>query len=999
VFFGRDRAIDEARRRLWAAAERGTPFLLIVGASGAGKSSLARAGLIPRLITPGVVTSVGVWRIALMKPSEGRTGALAPLATALFAALPELRESDFPTPGALADHLRHGSVAAPIVRALARIGEAAQRELHTDEPLRAGLVLLVDQLEDLFAEAVSNDERAAFAESLKGLIATGKVWAIATLRADFYELMLKQPILKAMKEAGASLDLGPPGAVELAEIVRTPAAAAGFAFEVDARARALDERVLADAKTADSLPLLQFTLRQLYERRVVEDGQTRLTHAAYEALGGLQGAIAAEAERAVAGLPPKTLDALPRLLRRLAEPGRNGKSLTLREMAQADVAAEPDEIALVGALLGARILIAGTDAAGNSTLRLAHEAVFATWPRAAAVAQASREFYRVRAEVEEGLRIWREHNRPKDRLIQPGVPLAEADKLVADFGPELPGELKGYVAASLKRGRARQRMLAAAAVFFFCLTVIATGAGIWAVVAERHALAERDKATRSFKLAQQTAESLVFDIARGLRDVEGMRAESVRKILSTAAATFDLLAASSPDDLDLQRSRSVMLNEFGGTYLTLGDLAQALKSYRDGLAIAERLAKTDAANTGWQHDLGVSYEKVGDAQQAQGNRGEALTSYRESLAVADRLAKADPANTDWQRDLAVSHEKIGEVLQAQGNVAEALRSYRDSLAVFERLGMLDPSNMQPQRDLAVAYDSVGDMLKALGNPPEALTSYRDSLAIRERLAKVDPANTGWQRDLAVSYGKIGDALQAQGSRGEALTSYRDSLAVAERLAKTDPSNTEWQRDLAVSYDKIGKVLVDQGSLEEALNSYRNSVAGFERLAKVDSSNMQWQSELSRSFAKVGDVRLAQGNLGEALRSYRDSLAAWKHMAAVDPSNTQWQHDLQSSIERVGALAYRFVLAGDFTRALECVDQAISLAPDKTWFYANRAHALMYLGRVDEARVLYLRYRGEKNVQDDKSWETVVVEDFAELRSSGLSHPLMDEIEREFANLR
>ena len=55
MFFGRDRAIDEARRRLAAAAEHGTPFLLIVGASGSGKSSLARAGLIPRLTTPGVV--------------------------------------------------------------------------------------------------------------------------------------------------------------------------------------------------------------------------------------------------------------------------------------------------------------------------------------------------------------------------------------------------------------------------------------------------------------------------------------------------------------------------------------------------------------------------------------------------------------------------------------------------------------------------------------------------------------------------------------------------------------------------------------------------------------------------------------------------------------------------------------------------------------------------------------------------------------------------------
>ena len=110
---------------------------------------------------------------------------------------------------------------------------------------------------------------------------------------------------------------------------------------------ALDERLLADANTADSLPLLQFTLRQLYERRSEAGDETLLTHAAYDALGGLQGAIAAEAERAVAGLPAGAIETLPRLLRRLAEPARDGKALTLREVAQSDVAAEPAEAALV----------------------------------------------------------------------------------------------------------------------------------------------------------------------------------------------------------------------------------------------------------------------------------------------------------------------------------------------------------------------------------------------------------------------------------------------------------------------------------------------------------------------------------------------------------------------------------------------------------------------------------------------------------------------------
>jgi hypothetical protein len=67
---------------------------------------------------------------------------------------------------------------------------------------------------------------------------SGQVWLVATLRADLYELLLKQPVLKALKESGASLDLGPPGAAELGEIVRAPAGAAGFRFETYRKGRA-----------------------------------------------------------------------------------------------------------------------------------------------------------------------------------------------------------------------------------------------------------------------------------------------------------------------------------------------------------------------------------------------------------------------------------------------------------------------------------------------------------------------------------------------------------------------------------------------------------------------------------------------------------------------------------------------------------------------------------------------------------------------------------------
>jgi hypothetical protein len=120
--------------------------------------------------------------------------------------------------------------------------------------------------------------------------------------------------------------------------------------------------------------------------------------------------------------------------------------------------------------------------------------------------------------------------------------------------------------------------------------VVAIGLAGFAYWQRGVAVKERDRATRNFKLAQTTAESLVFDISQGLRDVQGMSAESVRKILETAKATFEKLAVSASDDASLQRSRSIMLNEFGETYLTLGDLEQALKVHQEAGSLAERLA-------------------------------------------------------------------------------------------------------------------------------------------------------------------------------------------------------------------------------------------------------------------------------------------------------------------------------------------------------------------------------------------------------------------------
>ena len=117
---------------------------------------------------------------------------------------------------------------------------------------------------------------------------------------------------------------------------------------------------------------------------------------------------------------------------------------------------------------------------------------------------------------------------------------------------------------------------------------------------------------------------------------------------------------------------------------TQGDLAGALKSYRDDLAIAEKLVKQDPSNANWQRELAISDERVGDVLRTQGDLAGALKSYRDDLAIAEKLVKQDPSNATWQGDLAFFYWDTGDTLaqsdpQSQSEARSMIEKGRDIL--------------------------------------------------------------------------------------------------------------------------------------------------------------------------------------------------------------------------------------------------------------------------------------------------------------------------------
>jgi tetratricopeptide (TPR) repeat protein len=374
-----------------------------------------------------------------------------------------------------------------------------------------------------------------------------------------------------------------------------------------------------------------------------------------------------------------------------------------------------------------------------------------------------------------------------------------------------------------------------------------------------------------------------------IAEIEEAHRQRLIPLLEEKAAveriSYDYAAAKATLNrvLTLDPNRVWSWIELGRLSETTGSLPRAAVAFKAALAAARR--------TGSERGESVALTDLGDVFRAQGNLPEALKSFRDGLAIRDRLAQAHPGSAGWQRELSVSYIKIGDVLVAQGNLPEALKSFRDGLAIAQQLAQADPGNTGWQRDLSVSYDRVGDVLVAQGNLPEALKAFRDGLAIAERLARADPGNAGRQRDLSVSHNKIGDVLVDQGNLPEALKSFRDGHDIFKQLAQADPGNTGWQRDLSVSYDRVGEVLKAQGNLPEALKSFRDGLAIRDRLAQADPGNAGWQRDLSVSYNNIGDVLVAQGNLPEALKALRDGLAIAEQLAQADPSNAGWQFDL------------------------------------------------------------------------------------------------------------
>ena len=432
-FFGREREAEAVRNRL-----RVQPLVAIVGPSGAGKSSFVKAGVVPGL--------PAAWAVITIRPGPAPLAALSAALCRGTGSLGPFRDGGGIDIG---EPITSGSDPVEVGRRLRRAATAARRTV----------LLVVDQLEELFTLCQDRDEQTCFAAVLAAAAGSpaDPVRIVVTLRDDF--LTRAEALAPLRHRIGQGIQLlATPGPDELERIIAGPAGRLGYVFDDPAL---VGEMVREVADAPGALPLLAFAMGELWQLR--DRHYRQLTRAAHRSLGGVVGALADHAEGLLASLPAEEQRLVREAFRVLVTAEGTRAVVARAELIHAlGDSARAERV--IERLVGGRLLVA-SDGAGGERIEVVHEALLTAWSRLVAWREEDAGNAKLRDQLRSASEQWHERGRPRGLLWRDEA-LAEYRIWRARYPGGLTATEEAFASASLRqarRGRTWRQVVVAAA--------------------------------------------------------------------------------------------------------------------------------------------------------------------------------------------------------------------------------------------------------------------------------------------------------------------------------------------------------------------------------------------------------------------------------------------------------------------------------------------------------------------------------------------------------
>jgi tetratricopeptide (TPR) repeat protein len=861
IYFGQENEIKRFENQLSSQLyQGGSRAIVILAASGSGKSSFLRAGIAPRL-----KQWTKDWIV--LPPFRPDKVPLAELASSLVSFLETPNERDEIERQLDVDPAR--AVAGLTTRVRLKAGAN-----------RASIIVAVDQAEEMFTLA-DDGARDRFLQAIKVMSGEHSAFApIFAMRSDFLD---KLQVASAQVFDFTQFLLNPFPPARIKDIIEKPAKVAGY--HIDPELVAVASREAGDEH---ALPLLAFALRALYDAHASKEIPISL--AEYKALGDpvrnltpIQNAVRQCADTAL-GIGVDALDRQndERLqpLRRAFVPhlvAVNYEGDFIRKPALWSALPEASK-PLLERLIDKRLL--QRSGKNGEKVEVAHEALLKSWPLLLGWLNAEREFLLGVQQLQQELIEYKAAPNKAEALLR-GLKLTRAENWRLNRADELSAEERNFIDASLAeaaRQRNRESMRRRWAVGLTVFAILVLSVMTYRIYNEKQLAQKNLVAAES---AINGLDQLIYASNNGLQNFVGMPLASIRATLEQTRNAVEKITNEGVETVALLNAQAGMWASFVDIYLGLGTFKDAEAAARQGLDVTQRMIEIAPNDpvviSAWAVALYKRGDVRGKGSDHEGRLADDLAAEKivKNVAVARRLL--------WLTKI-----KTAEAFSSLGKVNEALEASEEALNLAKQFAQAEGAGADARRDVAISTRVHALAKAANGDQADAAALSAKALQLRQDLVRDFPANDLLKRDYLLALADQPDGADLAAS-----------LRLAKELALKDPTNARAARDVALVQAAIGRFRRSTGA-KDAAAAFQDSANGLRELVKRDSDDAGANLDLAKAlsdWALTSSEKDADDAGAEALRIFARLRAAGRLLPEDDRAASLLEAQLTSDLSR------------------------------------------------------------------------------------------------------
>ncbi len=996
VFFGREEETLSVIENLHGMQNKNSPKLLnIAAASGMGKSSLLRAGILPKLS----LSYKERWH--------------------LFPVLRPQKRPLYEVSILFAKYLgRSESYKEIYQKLLSTEIEETIDDLITDIQLKEekrSILIPVDQAEELFTLSETN-EREAFLRMMTYLLAKDGVFSIWTMRSDYLPQMQNHKALYDLLEMQEIFILKPMATEHIRDVIVKPAGVAGTIVE-----EKLIDRLKEDIETTDALPLLALTLHELYVR-YAKEGKLTLQH--YKLLGGdrssnpLEGIIERVADETVAKCQ-KTVQCLQSLkqafIPSLVKVKEDDSGFVKRVANWEELPENAYE--MINALVDARLLVKKQHD-GTVTIEIAHEALIRQWSLLKIWLEEEHDFLRTKAQVESAYEEWNSADKMHKALLS-GLQLEKA----LAFKDKLQGKEKEYVEQSQKYVQSHQvqkRRLTFFVVLLLSVLSIFSGwqwykakeqtkiaqdkaseAEVQRMIAERaswQAIKNEQKANMQKKLAieekkklEQSEENLIFKTI--VTKIQNSKMTNLNTLLVNISAKDELVENMIIDKIiEYGLIESMLKNIFQTNDFMESTQSLAYIYNKDKESQKSILRRFfDARQSAVKKRQGLVSEILEDAKNIF-QRIKILDSRNVKSCMQEKKLEACLKTTNEKAlrfYIANAVSVKPEVYYMLSNILFKQKSYKGALINIKKSLSFDPDNQKYIDKLVQIYVANKKYEEAFRLQKRKIEDIYNQVIHTREEDIVYQIKTNEVQGIVTK--KLYDSLLKSSNKiftkrdkllNEIENNYGHMLQSSEKEIILSAFQIKLRSLKMISFLKEMKFLVSiQLYLQESKNINEKYLNLLDEMQKeTPSLYVDVSMKIEEFFERKKKYNLA-------IKYYIKILKAYTSYSTID------KEQIQNITNIYGGMSWIYILTGEYEKALLSAKRGLILNPSEYYIATNMAHAYLFLGKIKQAKKIYFSYVGV-SLGKDIFFEDAIRNDFTYFIENNITNSYYDDILKE-----